>query len=420
MSPVSIALIGAGNRGSDVYGAYLLRYPHLASIHAVADLSPSKRKLAAARFNLPAERCFSSWEELLADPQRADALIIATPDAEHVAPTIRALELGFDILLEKPIAPDLAGVLAVEQAAQNSTGSVTVAHVLRHSRFFMTLKGLLEEGRVGQLIGIQHTENIAYWHFAHSYVRGNWRREDASSPLILAKAVHDLDLIRWLAGTTCISVSSFGRLTHFRRENAPEGSTKRCTDGCVVERSCPYSAIRIYTERFGAAPGWPNSVLTPDPDYESVMQALQTGPYGRCVYRTDNDVVDHQVVSLAFEGGVTASLTVSAFTEEMTRTIHVMGSHGEIHGHMDKGELTVNNFRSGNTETIQLPRVAPGHSEADEALTHSFAERLVSDEVTPGATDISVSIESHLMAFAAERSRREGVAVDPRSLRAES
>lgn len=415
--PVTLALIGAGNRGADIYGGYIRRADPDARITAVADPDPVRRERAAAAHGVAPERAFSSWQELLGRGRIADALIIATPDALHVEPAKAALALGYDILLEKPIAPTLAGVLELAEAARDAPGRITVAHVLRHARFFETLKRLLDDGRIGQLAHVQHTENIGHWHFAHSYVRGNWRREAEASPMILAKACHDLDVLRWLVGRPCERVASYGGLRHFRRENAPAGSTDRCTGGCAVERVCPYSAIRIYLERFEARPTWPNTVLTPEPDPASLLEALREGPYGRCVYRSDNDVADHQTVSLRFEGGVAASLTVSAFTEENTRTLHLMGSHGEIHGHMDRGELILHDFAHGTRETIEVPVTAEGHLEADEGLMRDFLARLRGGATGPAPTDLEASIESHLMAFAAERARGQGVGVELRALR---
>lgn len=415
--PVTVALLGAGNRGADVYGEHLARLPGGARIVALAEPDPLRRARAAARHGVAPERTFASWTELLAGGRLADALIVATPDALHLAPTKAALALGYHCLLEKPIAPTLAEVLELAEAARALPGRVTVAHVLRHARFFRTLKELLDAGRIGELMNVQHTENIGHWHFAHSYVRGNWRREADASPMILAKACHDLDLLRWLVGRPCERVSSYGGLRHFRPENAPAGSTERCLDGCAVERTCPYSAPRIYLERFGAEPRWPNTVVTPEPDPERLLAALRAGPYGRCVYRCDNDVADQQTVALQFQGGVSAALTVSAFTEANTRTVHLMGSHGEIRGHMERGELIVHDFVRGSRETLALPVTGAGHGEADEELLRDFIGRLRGGSGGPALTDLEASIDSHLMAFAAERARREGVGVELDALR---
>lgn len=410
MGVVTLALVGAGNRGGSTYGGYALRHPAEARVVALADPDPAKRERLARAHGLPPERAFADWSALLAEDRLADAVVIATPDALHPACVQAALAKGYEVLLEKPIAPTLEGVREVLVAAKDAQGTVTVAHVLRYTSFFQTLKRLLVDGRIGHLVTVQLTENVGYWHFAHSFVRGNWRREDLSSPMILAKSCHDLDILRWLVDLPCVRVASSGSLSHFRAENAPPGSTERCTEGCAVERTCPYSAKRIYLERFGARPGWPNEVLTDAPDADSVLLALETGPYGRCVYRCDNDVVDNQSVVLTFEGGVSASLTVSAFTERNTRTLHVMGSHGEIHGDLESGELVIDDFSSGGREVVRTV-AGSGHVDGDDALVRDFLARMRGDDTGAGLTDLSVSVESHLMAFAAERSRREGVAV---------
>ncbi|MEX2541827.1 MAG: Gfo/Idh/MocA family oxidoreductase [Trueperaceae bacterium] len=408
---MTVALIGAGNRGAAVYARYLRELAPAARLVAVADPDASRRDAVADQNDIPAALRFTQWQDLLERERLADALVIATPDLLHVEPALAALARGYHLLLEKPIAPTRQGVEAVAEAAAEASGTVTVSHVLRYSDLFTAIKRLLDSGRIGELVSIQHTENIGYWHFAHSYVRGNWRREADSSPMILAKACHDLDLLRWLVGEPCLGVASYGGLHHFRRENAPAGSTDRCTGGCAVERSCPYSAIRIYEERFCGQAEWPNSVMAAEPEPGQVRQALETGPYGRCVYRCDNDVADNQVVALSFGSGVSANLTVSAFTEDNTRTVHLMGTHGELHGHMGKGEIELNDFSAGTTETIRATPSGHGHSGADAALVRDFVARLRGEVTGPALTDLRASIESHRMAFAAEESRREGTMI---------
>ena len=406
MLPITVAVVGAGNRGGDVYARHLKQASGAAQVVAVADPQPERLAAIGNEHDVSPELRFTDWRELLGRERLADAVVIATPDLLHVEPAIAALERGYHLLLEKPIAPTREGVLNIAKAAARSGGSVTVAHVLRYSEFFAALKELLDAGRIGGLISVQHTENIGYWHFAHSYVRGNWRNEAGSSPMILAKACHDLDLMRWLVDSPCLSVSSYGGLRHFRLDQAPPGSTDRCTDGCEVERRCPYSAIRIYLERFEGRPGPPGSMVDPAPEF--VRQQLETGPYGRCVYRCDNDVADHQVVAMKFGGQVSVNLTVSAFTEDNTRTIHLMGSHGEIRAHMGKGEIIVNDFSAGTQELLQVTPSGQGHAGADEGLVRDFVARLRGEVTGPALTSLAASIESHEMAFAAEESRKEG------------
>ena len=390
----------------------------------MAEPDPDRRARFGDRHALPAHARYDGWASLLAEPRLADALVLATPDALHLEPAQQALARGYHLLLEKPIAPTLDEVNQLAQAAQDASTTITVAHVLRYAPFFARVAALLREGRIGDLVTVQHTENIGHWHFAHSYVRGNWRREADASPMLLAKACHDLDLLRWLVGRTCTRVASYGGLRHFRADQAPEGSTERCSDGCAVERACPYSALRIYLERFGGTDGWPASVVTPDPTPERLRSALETGPYGRCVYRCDNDVADHQVVALDF-AGIAATLTVSAFTERNTRTTHLMGTHGELHGHMETGEIVIEDFTRGTREVeivsggpqggadggadggAQLGAQDGAHGGGDVGLVLDFVARLRGERTGPAASDLATSLESHRIAFAAERSRHE-------------
>lgn len=434
----TLAIIGAGNRGNDAYGGWVERHPHQAKLVALADPDPQRRWHMAARHGLAEDRLFPSWEALLARPRLADGLIVATPDHLHVAPALQALALGYDILLEKPIAPTLEETLALARAVGWSEGRgtrpsaggalegfVTIAHVLRYTPFFTTLKRLLDEGRIGRLMTMQYTENIGYWHFAHSYVRGNWRRLDQSSPMILAKACHDLDMLRWLAGAPCQKVASFGELSWFRKENKPEGAPPRCSDGCPVGDECPFNAVTFYVEGLAEHHGWPVSVISTDTSPQARMQALREGPYGRCVYQCDNDVVDHQVTVLQFENGVTATFNVTAFTEENTRTLKLMGSHGEIRGHLDKGELEIRTFgrpgmRGGGVRSAEQYEVVhtsagPGHAGGDAGLMAAFVEQIRRRKrgEDPGEmrTSLFEALESHFMAFAAERSRAESTVV---------
>jgi predicted dehydrogenase len=348
-----------------------------------------------------------------------EAVVIATPDRHHVTPTLAALAAGLPVLLEKPIAPDAAGLEAIARAAETSRGELIVAHPLRYTPFFGTIANLLADGAIGDLVQIDHLENVSWWHFAHSYVRGNWRREELASPMLLAKACHDLDVIRWLAASPFATVSSVGSLRHFRAEEAPAGAPARCLDGCPVADGCPFYAPRFYEPRL-AAGGWPVSVVTADPTPRGLQDALRTGPYGRCVYRSDNDVPDHQAVLVEFGNGVVATLTVTGFTAENTRTVKLMGTRGEIRGHMERGEIEVRRFIDSAGGSIPPAEridvgAGPGHAGGDEKMIEAFVERVAhargGEKAGESATSLAVSLESHRMAFAAERSRRERAVV---------
>ena len=418
--PARIALLGAGNRGGDVYGRLAAERPELVRVVALADPRSERRRVVGDALGVEEARRYGAWAALLADVGAGalalDAVVIATPDADHVESAEAALALDLDLLLEKPIASDAAGVARVERAAAASRGRVSVAHVLRHEPLFARLEAGLRAGAVGRLVGIDHVEHVGHWHFAHSYVRGAWRREADASPMLLAKACHDLDLLRWLVGERCERVASSGALHHFHEGAAPSGAPARCLDGCPVEPECPYSAPRIYLGRYGARPEWPNLVLDPMPTPERIRQALETGPYGRCVYRCDNDVVDHQVVLLDFVGGVRVSLTVSAFTAEITRTVRAWGTHGEVSGHMGRGELLWRDFRDGSERREALGAAGDAHAGADRTFALDWFERIAGRREGAAATELAASLESHRMAFAAERARHAGTWERPESV----
>lgn len=407
---IRLAILGAGSRGIGTYGAYLLRRPDLARVVAVADPREDRLHEAGQILGLEADRLYPSWEPLLKREKDLDAVVIATPDTMHLPPALAAIRRGLSILLEKPICPTEAELRRLRTAARRHGADVMVAHVLRYTPFFARIKELLDRGVIGQLQVIRHTEQVGYWHFAHSYVRGNWRRTADASPMILAKACHDLDILRWLVGARCVELNSFGRLGHFTAANAPDGSTDRCDQGCRVERACPYSAQRIYLERLPPADRWPHKVVSLDTSPEALAAALHDGPYGRCVYRCDNDVADHQVVSLRFANDVIANLTVSGFTRENTRTIHLMGSHGEIGGNFTRNEITVTDFRIDDVRTSRLTvPLDTMHGGGDEGIMADFIararQRLREGQADHALTSLEESIDSHLMAFAAERSR---------------
>jgi predicted dehydrogenase len=437
---VRLAVLGAGHRGSDVYGGYCLAHPDQGRVVAVAEPDPERRARFAAAHAIPPARAFTGWRELLRAGRLCDAVVVATPDRLRVSPAVAALRAGYDVLLEKPIAALPGEVEQIRAAAAAAPGSVTVAHGLRYTPFFITVKSLVDGGAIGELVQIQHAENIGYWHFAHSYVRGNWRRVGEASAMLLAKACHDLDVLRWLAGAPCRSVASFGGLRHFRPEHAPPGAPARCTDGCPAANDCPFYAPRLYVERLADHPEWPVSVVSPDPSLEARWAALRNGPYGRCVYRCDNDAADHQAVIASFANGVVASLTVSGFTADNTRTLKLMGTRGELRGRLDTGEIEVRRFLPGKetvessqwdrdrygraafaSDEVYTVQARPegydhdvdGHHEGGDAglmrafLAHVRARR--AGRPDPGVqTSLEESIESHVMAFAAERSRLEG------------
>lgn len=402
---ITAVLVGAGARGRFVYGAYAQKYPDQLQIVGVAEPDGERRSIAAEEYRLSSDRLYASWEQLLADRQIADIAIIATQDRMHYAPTLKALALGYDVLLEKPMSPDIDEVIGMAEASVKHNRLLIVSHVLRYTPFWSKIKELIVSGRVGRVVSVQLSENVGYFHMAHSFVRGNWSRSEETSPMILQKSCHDMDILSWLIDKRCLKISSYGSLLHFRPEHAPPGSTIRCTDGCAVERRCPYSAIRIYEE--AETQEWTRFIAN-DPSPEAVRQALREGPFGRCVYRCDNNVVDHQVVNMEFEEGVTASFTMSGFSHDISRTVQIMGTLGEIRGCMEKGEIALYPFGEEGC-LVPVSVEEGGHGGGDEGLVREFLKDVRSRrrESGQGLTSAGASVQSHLMAFAAERSRLE-------------
>jgi predicted dehydrogenase len=391
---IRVAILGCGNRGADVYARHLAAQG--ARITHLVDPRPARLSEVAARHGLTSAVCFPDWNAFFALGRVADAVVIATPDDAHVQPCLQALALGYDVLLEKPVCLAEAELDALLHAEARSAGSVTVCHVLRATPFFQAIREVLDSGRLGQLVGIQHAENVAYWHYAHSYVRGNWRSSPPAAPFVLAKSGHDLDLLRWFAGAPPSRVGSQGGLHHFRPENAPPGASDRCVT-CPV-RGCPYDARQIY--RLRPLDVWPNTVLTGGG--QSLSEALATGPYGQCVYLGLNNVVDHQTVSVTFANGVTAGLSISAFTHNNTRTLKLLGTHGELRGQMELGELEVHRFHDRTVERWTV-EASGNHGGGDKRLVHDWLAFLWGEAAAP--IPLSESLDSHRMAFAAERSR---------------
>jgi len=412
MRPVRLLVLGAGGRGS-TYADYLLQHPEEGVVVGVAELDAARRQAFAERHQLNPGQVFADWRDALATPRFADAAVIATQDRMHVEPVEAAAALGYHLLLEKPMAPDEAGCRRIVAAAERHGVMLGVCHVLRYTAYTQALKRILEAGTIGEIVSVEHLEPVGYWHQAHSFVRGNWRNEQESSPMLLSKACHDLDWLRYVVGRRCERVSSFGHLKHFRREEQPAGASDRCvTCPPEVETACPYSAKRYYLGQLDAGhTGWPLNVLTPQPTRETVLGALEVGPYGRCVYACDNDVVDHQVVNFEFSGGVTASFTMTAFTRARGRETRIFGTRGELYG--DSQLISVYDFLTGETTTLDTDvasdgSILSGHGGGDDGLMAAFLQAVQHNDPNLILSGPAETLESHLMVFAAEEARRTG------------
>ncbi|MCD6377817.1 MAG: Gfo/Idh/MocA family oxidoreductase [Planctomycetes bacterium] len=414
MKPVTLLIIGAGSRGSG-YGDWVKQHPDRAKVVGVAEPRDFYRNRMAEMHNIPPQNVFTDWQEAAQRERFADAVIIATQDRMHAEPAIAFAQKGYHMLLEKPMAPDEQDCRRIVSSAIKSNIIFAVCHVMRYTPYTRQLKSIVDSGQIGEVVSIQHLEPVGYWHQAHSFVRGNWRNEAESSFMLLAKSCHDLDWIRYMMGARCTKVASFGSLYHFNRNNKPDGAAERCLN-CPVESTCPYSAKKIYIEdrvKKGKT-GWPTDVLTPDVTVEGVTEALRTGPYGRCVYQCDNDVVDNQVVIMLFEDGRTASFTMTAFTEAAHRKSRLFGTRGQIEGdgrHIDIFDFLTDTHKVIDTHATD-GTIVGGHGGGDAGLMDSFIAAVADNDPSKILSGPAETLETHLITFAAERSRKESRIVD--------
>ena len=411
MKKITVAIAGAGSRGLNTYAKCLEKFADRAEIVAVADIRPDRVRTAAERYNIPADKCFDSVESMLKQPKLADVLCICTPDDVHYQPAIDALNLGYHLLLEKPAARTVAECRHIAELAESKGLHVVVCHVLRYTVFYQTIKQLIDEGRVGDIMNVEAIERVGYWHQAHSFVRGNWHVGADTTPMILAKCCHDMDLLLWLTGKKCEKVVSFGHLSHYNAAHKPEGAPERCGDGCPHADTCLYNAQRYYLDYFRrCGDSWPVNVVAPEPTEEKIIEALKVKDYGRCVYQMNNDVVDHQVVSMELADEVTAVLTMTAFSNKGGRCIRVMGTKAEIFADMEKDIVTLMPF-GGEEEVFDIRKMATdlsGHGGGDIKMVEDYLDVLEGKPMPSAMTTISRSVESHIMALAAEESRLLG------------
>ncbi|ROR27398.1 oxidoreductase family protein [Mobilisporobacter senegalensis] len=405
-----LALVGAGQRGM-IYATYAYHSKN-AEIVAVVEPDKTRRKVAADSFKISADMQFETVEEFYRLGKVADAIIIASMDRDHYSQTMAALDLGYHILLEKPISPNPKESLEIKEKANSLNLNVVVCHVLRYTNFFATIKSIIDSKELGNVISIQHNENIGNFHMAHSFVRGNWRRASLSSPLIMQKSCHDMDILTWLVGSEAKRISSFGSLKFFKEENAPENSSDNCLT-CKASKNCRFDAKKAYLPVAG---NWPATLLSQDQSKEGILKALETGLYGRCVYRCDNDVCDNQVALIEFKNGVTVSFNLSGFTNKMCRTIKIMCENGEIRGDDSTNIIEITRFVSNAVNQYEQKVIHPGivegaHGGGDIGLMNDFLDVLngKSDSIK---SSIDQSVESHIMAFAAEESRISGRIID--------
>lgn len=408
-----VAIIGFGSRGQMF--AKLIAEDKNSKLTAVAEPAEASREYAA-QFGVPQENRFVSADEFFAQGKIADAVLICSQDAQHKEMALKALDLGYDILLEKPAAATIEDCIQIRDTANRLNRKVMLTHVLRYSPFYRYIKQMIIDGKLGKIVNIEQTENVAYWHFALSYVRGPWRNMKNSTPTIIAKCCHDLDLIVWLMDKKCTSLSSFGKLFYFTPENAPKGSTAYCCD-CPeeVREKCLYNAYKIYPQRMERAVVGGLARLKGQSIYD--ILAAKKDAVSKCVFRSGNDAIDNQVVNMEFVDGSNANLTMTAFSKECYRITHVHGTLGDVFGNSEDGLLHVNLYGEEerivdvnkeplfNTDGIDL---GGGHGGGDYYLYKDFIDYISGGDKSVTRTIIEQSIESHVMGFKAEESRLNG------------
>ncbi len=403
----TVAVIGLGSRGS----MYAKRINNQGGkVVAVCDINESVLNHVGDKLNIPKDMRFLSADALFAKGKIADALIVASQDRDHYTHAKEGLNLGYHVLCEKPVSPNKEECMELSAIAEEKGLYMVVCHVLRYAGFYDAIKQAIDSGIIGEITNIQQTENVGYWHYSHSYVRGNWRREDETTPSILAKCCHDLDLLYYYTGKKCKSVSSIGSRKIFIPENAPAGAPSRCLDGCPEAKTCPYYAPRFYYQfTLHSIPiyigrGYQVAKMG-NPTIAQVKEALATtSPYGRCVYHCDNDVIENQTVLCKFDGDVNATLTMNASSKGCFRRVHITGTKGEIFGKDTDGKFRLNVW--GKRSKTVKAKVGQGHLGGDSGIIHDFLELLETDKPNPRVSFMKETLMSHLMAFAAEESRK--------------
>jgi predicted dehydrogenase len=403
---IRVAVIGAGVRGTTL-ARKLSSSEFGAVISAVAEPDEEKRYSFAQEFNLPNKAIFKGWVDLTNNLGDCNAAIIATLDNQHAGPAIACLNRDWHILLEKPLADNFKDCSLIAKTQKERKKVVAVCHTLRFMEGFRKVKEILSSGSIGNLIHIEHMEAIGHLRFAHNYVRGRWAKERENTFLLLHKCSHDIDYINWLFTEPCLRVSSFGSLKYFTPANAPKGSTKRCLDGCIVRDNCLYSAPDIYVN----APlnEWPARDICRIHTKDEHLNAIKNGPFGVCVWHADNDVVDHQVVMMEFDGGATATCTLSGYSATNGRRIRLQGTNGEIIFDEETGTISSTRFTSQKTEVTKIDAPGSYHPEDQNIVDEWLSSIINSTSVTVDACE---ALRTHAVVFAAEISRKENRTVE--------
>ncbi len=426
MKKLKVILIGAGNRGNS-YSKLMVAHPDMYEVVGVAEPIKVRNDNIKNMFNIPEENCYESWEQILDRPKFADYALIATQDAMHFDPAMKALELGYDLMLEKPMTPTPEQSRMITETAERLGRKVVICHVLRYTKLYKGVKQVLDSGRLGDIVSVQWLEPVGHKHMSHSFVRGHWSNKEESAPMILAKSCHDLDAIQWLIGKKCEKLSSFGSLMYFRKENKPEGAPERCIDGCPHEATCPYDTKKLYLGERPWGGNWFRSAATDKvvPTDEEVMDAMRNTQYGKCVFSCNNNVVDHQVVNMFFEGGTTVSMTMSGPSPDGAgRMFKFFCTKGTLEVGGNNNIISITEFSKHEgpylmnkvTEEIDVTRVEDtngislesGHGGGDGGIVAAIYEDFNGVYEGCSLSTARDSYRNHLLSWAAEESRLAG------------
>jgi predicted dehydrogenase len=415
-SRAEAVMVGAGQRGHLVYGRWALAHPDRLAFSAVVEPDVARRDRFGDAHHIPPDRRFSDLAGLIASGGEPTAALVATPDLSHARDSVELLRAGFYVLVEKPMASSLEELRWFIRSVGDAIDRLQVVFELRYSPFYESMHEIVTSGRLGDVVTVTHSENLAPWFWGHSFVRGNWSRVAQAAPAIVAKCSHDLDLLAWNAASPVVRMASFGSLQHFRPERAPVGAPERCTDGCPVD-DCLWDARRIYCAP--DLPSWVTPVLTEDPSSDAISEALRSGPYGRCVYHAGADVVDHQVVSMQLSDGSTMTLQLNGHSYqsfESARLTRYDGTRASLRASLGPEPALEIQEHGGGSETVVMPERLDGHGDADDRIMEAFASHARSGE--PMLTNARSAVEAHLLGFAAEEARMQRTVIDVRSLRA--
>ena len=418
MNKKKIIVIGCGARGKTYTDIMKNDFGEDFEVVACAEPISDRRNYMQRTHSIPDELCFESWEPILEREKFADVVIIATMDRDHYAPAMAAIEKGYDLLLEKPVAATPKECRKIQRAAEKKGVFVLVCHVLRFTRFYIALKSIIDSGEIGRVMSIQAIECVGDVHQSHSFVRGNWGNSDRSTPMILQKTCHDMDILAWLIGEKCTELHSFGSLSYFTRENAPEGSPERCIDGCPHAETCPYNAEKVYVDMVYGCKGWLDFAATEkvDPTREDCIEAIKNTQYGKCVFKCDNNVVDHQTVNMRFGKDVYVDFSMNAFNKG-GRTIRIMGTKGEINAKMSGDDIEIFNFITRETRKFDFDSAAAGemitggHGGGDTGIILALRD-LLNGKRSKSVCEIAESCDNHMISFAAEESRLTGKVIN--------